>query len=193
LNQAGDAPEGTLPSRSGFLSSYDHLAESRSDTGKGAWVYVNPAFKLGLFKIAMLDPVTVALEPNATVTAEEKKGLELAAVRLEQEIRSEIANVFPIVTTPGFGVMHIRTAITNYQAGLRDEAGQIEAVGGGSVGVEIEFLDSRTGKQIAAAVDRKRAASIKQVLHDWALLLRDTLDETRGLHRGTELRGTFFR
>jgi hypothetical protein len=179
-----------LPSRSGFLSTYDNLTPSRRKATSSAWVYRNPTKNLSLYKMVMLDPVKVVLNPNAAPTAKDKQKLNQLAIGLEQEFLAQLGHSFPVVTSPGFGVMKIRTAITDLESGLTNLRGAAESTGGGAVGLEVEFIDSQSGEQIGAAADKKKALRTQDIVHVWALLLRDTLDEIRGLHRGGELRTT---
>ena len=70
-------------------------------------------------------------------------------------------DAFPVVQSSGPLVLRLRSAIIGVDVGpaipadQKDDKSLERAINIGKVGVEMEFVDSETGQQIAAAVDRK--------------------------------------
>jgi hypothetical protein len=68
--------------------------------------------------------------------------------------------------------------------------------GFGGAAIETEILDSMTGEQLAAQIDWRQGKmknlvgyfseldSAEESLQEWAQLLKDAIDDSRGLHRG---------
>ncbi|MBW2466361.1 MAG: DUF3313 domain-containing protein [Deltaproteobacteria bacterium] len=113
---------------------------------------------------------------------------------------------YPIVDTPGEGVLEIRTAITDVEPGspVKGAATTIIPVGAtisiikkattgsnmavGRASMEIELLDSLTGVRLAAAIDRREGGkkvisgkwtAIQEAFDYWAHKLRVWLDRER--------------
>jgi hypothetical protein len=119
-------------------------------------------------------------------------------------ITDAVEDAFPIVQTSGPLVLRLRSAIVGVDVGQavpadqKDEKSLERPINIGKVGVEMEFVDSEQGQQIAAAVDRQslgegvmvgsanfsheekfRAAT--QAFDGWAKRLREFLDAAHQL------------
>jgi hypothetical protein len=114
-------------------------------------------------------------------------------------------DAFPLVQEPGPLVLRMRTALIGVDVGPAIQDGNTGAGGGlqhavdiGKVGVEMELLDSVTGEQIAAVVDRQPLGSgamigsvrfsrdekfqaAKEAFDGWAARLRAFLDSAHEL------------
>ena len=161
-------------------------------------VYRNPNKNLRMYKMIMLEPVEVRTHRgagNARVSEQDRRQL---SDYFHEEITAALSDSFPKVNQPGPGVMRVRAAITNVTpskplANVVPVPGQPN-FGLGGASIEAELVDAQSGERIAAFMGSghgKRYRKLrntgkwgptKDQLRDWALLLRDTLDEARGLH-----------
>ncbi len=194
-----DAPPAKLVP-SGFLSDYSKLSPSKVPEHKGAYVYRNKSKYLGIYKIVMLDPVKVHLRPGAEGRKQSPEKLQELAKFFEAKLRENLGDSFPVVDSPGWGVMRIRAAIVDATPTNPLSKGMNAPPVVGTAGIELEVLDSVSKEQLAAAVDSRpgkwyRLRNLteddgfaKDLLGEWAILLRDGLDDARGLHRGSEYR-----
>ncbi len=116
----------------------------------------------------------------------------------QQAISGAVGDAFPIVTDPGPLVLRLRSALIGVDVGGEAPAGGASgtlprAVNIGKVGVEFELVDSETGEQIAAAVDKanlgegseigsasfsreEKFRAATEAFDGWASRLREFLD-----------------
>jgi hypothetical protein len=179
---------------SGFLSSYDKLKPNPAmdDT----LTYVNPddAKNIHEYIAIMVDPVEVYVATNADVSKIPDKGRTAAIEYYQNAIKRAVSDAFPIATMPGPLVLRLRSALIGVDAGA--DAAQDKADSNAprplkidKVGVEMELVDSETGEQIAAAVDRKKLGegadsgmpSYLRAFDGWAGRLRAFLDSAHEL------------
>lgn len=184
---------------SGFLSDYSKLSlSSRSDT-KGAYVYRNKTKSFGVYTMVILEPVKVHLRTGAEGQKQSPQKLTQLAGFFEDKLRENLGDSFPVVAEPGYGVMRIRAALVDATPTMPVGKGYHTAPVVGEAAMEMEILDSVTGEQLAAAVDSrtgrwyrienlaKEDGYTKDLLSQWAMLLRNALDDARGLQRGRGL------
>jgi len=186
---------------SGFLKDYSKLTPSRQKNG--AFVYFDYSKRLSLYKMVMLDPVQVRLHSSAKANEIDPAELQQLAKHFENAIRQELGYSYPVVQEPGFGVLRMRIAITDVEPAkpglsMLPFTNMMDSSLGG-VTVEGEFLDAQSGQQIVAFVDydqgiarRKSNAfgkfgQAEDRLTAWAILIKDRLDEARGLHASGEM------
>lgn len=177
------------PTSSGLLGDTSSF-KARGEGGY-AQVLATPE-ELGRYKRVRIDRVLVFLAPDSA-------GLELAqetrrnmAGLLQQALRAEIGAHYELVGDRGVldeDVLRIRAALTDlYPAGAEVEG---EIVDLSSAQVELEVLDGPTGGRLAAAIARKVAtrptstpeenrAEAERAFAEWALALREWLDEVTG-------------
>ena len=191
---SGDNDFGLVPS--GFLSDYSKLARSTAPDTNGAYIYRNRSKSLGLYKMVIIEPVKVHLRPDAAGRKQSPNKLRNLASYFESKLRENLANSFPEVSQPAFGVMRIRAAIVDATPTLPNAKGVEGPPVVGMAAMELEILDSQTGEQLAAAVDSRPGrwhlvknltqedGYTKDLLNQWAVLLRNALDDVRGLRRG---------
>lgn len=176
----------------GFLSDYSRLAPSTSI--EGAYVAANPNKRLSIYRMFMIEPIQTPSAPGVNLT--HKAAAELKN-EFESEIRAALGPSFPIVTQPGFGVLKLRLAVnganTSPLTGYSVTASTLEG----------EFIDSTDNKQVVAFVASPEARPSRFVstvgelspshliLRRWAMLMRDRLDATSGLHTGDELKSYY--
>jgi hypothetical protein len=74
----------------------------------------------------------------------------------QSAIVNAVDDAFPVVQSPGPLVLRLRSALIGVDVGApTDDKTFDHAVNIGKVGVEFELVDSETGEQIAAGVDRE--------------------------------------
>ncbi|OVE80371.1 hypothetical protein BVY02_00395 [bacterium J17] len=185
---------------SGFLNDYSKLVPSPKK--EGAYVYTNPRKSLRLYKMVILEPVEVKLHPGAKQYEASRHELRELAKSFDTELQSAFGHSYPIVTEPGFGVMKVRLAITDVIPSkplvnaIPGVALLVDGIGGATI--EGEFVDSQSGDQLVAFVDSERgdftrkSKNFSKFDHSedrfaaWAQLIRDRLDQGRGLHSSKE-------
>ena len=181
---------------------------SRSSTG--ALVWIKPAFDPSQYDKLMIDSIELAIPDktirDSGIPLAEYQSL---VAHFEQEIRSAMAERYAVVDLPGPRIVRMRAAITDVEPsspvlysltllnpvglalsyGSRAMNGQHTFVGGASI--EMVFSDSMTGEVIAMIKDSKcgdkfdtaalsRLGQARNILRDWAVLLRDQADLQRG-------------
>lgn len=194
-------PEGALDPKgvvvpAGFLSDYSRLRPSdRSDT---AYVYLDPTANLSLYKLVILEPVEVKLHPAAKAEGVSKQELQRLAGEFEGEVRKAMGYSYPLVDQAGYGVLRMRFALTDVIPNkpliniIPGSSFFADGIGGATI--EGEFIDSQNGEVLASFIDHKSGGLGKQQkkftrygntvdrFTYWAQLIRDRLDEARGLH-----------
>ena len=166
-----------VPVRSGFLTTYRDMVQVDAVT----WRYIDPNNRMGNYRRFMIKPVKIMVsefegQPVLPQAAQE------ASAYMRSAAEEAISPRYPIVSNAGVDVGEIRMAITEaFRAG-------------GHVGMalEIELVDSYSGKPIGSAVtaslNRKWAGdewddeAIKEIMDDWAARLRVVIDNAHGLY-----------
>jgi hypothetical protein len=186
----------------GFLSSYDTLKPNPSL--ENALTYVKSggaAQAIRQYFAVIVDPVEIYVATNADVSKMPDRGRTALTAYFQNAITRAVSDAFPVVNEPGPLVLRLRTALIGVDVGSAIPA-ETEGVGGealthmidiGKVGVEMEMVDSVSGEQVAAAVDRQnlgsgavvgtvgfsrdeRFAAAKDAFDGWAARLREFLD-----------------
>jgi hypothetical protein len=155
----------------------------------------------------IIDPVEIYMSTNADVTKMPDRGRTALAAYFQHAITRAVSDAFPVVQEPGPLVLRLRTALIGVDVAGDTAAGEKaggealeRAVDIGKVGVEMEMVDSVTGEQIVAAIDRQnlgegavvgsenfsreeRFAAAKEAFDGWATRLRDFLDSAQELSK----------
>lgn len=213
----------------GFLSDYSEL-KPRSG-GSDAYLYENPAVDRSRYKRVMIDRIKVFLKEDAKYKGVDPAELKALTDYFHRAIESALAGAYPVVRQPGSDVLRLRIAVTDLVpnkpeasvitfavpfAGFADAAaGVVDDRPGstpfvGEATVEMEALDSRTSKQVAAFIETRVGkkyhvdlddgvgnavgtgvgdymkaystwAYTKQAMDHWARLIRERLDAARGI------------
>jgi len=191
---------------SGFLSTYANLKPNPEFENTVSFVSQDPAKNVHKYVAVIVEPPVVYLATEADEKALPDRGRTALAEYFQHAISEAVEDAFPIVQSSGPLVLRLRSAIIGVDAGpqtsadQKDEKSLDRAINIGKVGVEIEFVDSQTGEQIAAAVDRQtlgegamvgsttfsqdekfRAAT--EAFDGWAKRLRDFLDSAHELSK----------
>lgn len=169
---------------SGYLTSYSGLTAT-DDSDFAAFRYIKPNLDLSSYSAIKLD------KPEARISTEvlDSVGQEDLAYILgafDESLRTTLSAKYRLTDTAGPGVLEIRTCLTDADsatgaltplsrllpAGLVISTGKKlltgTAVNVGKVTAEMEAVDSVSGEQLAAAVDRRIGTGVaRKMLSDW--------------------------
>jgi len=175
------------PPPSGFLSDYSALEVADDD---GTHRYASPELKN--YNAFIVDPVELRNQGKKTSvrTAEQTEVARYFTESLADTLRR---HGYRVVDTPGAGVARFRVALTDIQASKwwRNHQPQaVEASGTGGAAMEGEVVDSVTGRQVAAVIQRgqgQQAAldefstldDVKDTIDQWTRSAAARLDEIR--------------
>jgi hypothetical protein len=189
---------------SGFLSTYDNLKPNPEFESTVSYVSRDPLKNIHKYVAVIVDPPVVYLATDADGKALPDRGRTALVEYFQHAITEAVEDAFPIVQTSGPLVLRLRSAIIGVDVGPAAEADQKDekaldrAINIGKVGIEIEFVDSEEGQQIAAAVDRQNLGegamvgsvnfsreekfrTATQAFDGWAKRLRTFLDSAHEL------------
>jgi hypothetical protein len=149
----------------------------------------------------IVDPVQVYLASDADESKMPDKARGVGARYFHKALEEAVSSAFPIVTQPGPLVLRLRTAIVGVDVGgevaaadkTADKDSLDRTINIGKVGVVMELVDSETGEQIAAMVDRdtlgagaeigsvnfsreEKWAAAREAFDGWAKRVREFLD-----------------
>jgi hypothetical protein len=190
----------------GFLSKYDSLQPNPEFENTLSYVKQDDAKNVHKYFAVIIDPIEVYVSTNADVSKMPDRGRTALAAYFQHAITRAVSDAFPIVQEPGPLVLRLRTALVGVDVGNETAAGKAgedaleRAVDIGKVVVEMEMVDSVTGEQIAAAIDRQtlgagavvgsenfsrdeKFAAAKDAFDGWALRLRNFLDSAHELSK----------
>jgi hypothetical protein len=195
---------------SGFLKDYSKLAPN-PDLEGAVKTYVSAAAEKNLhnYVAIIVDPVEVYLASNADDARIPEKTRAAAANYFRAALTQAVSDAFAPVDQPGPLVLRLRTALIGVDAGgtvaeadrPTDPNEAVEhAANISKVGVEFELVDSVTGEQIAAAVDREPLGEGAEIAagnisrHEKSVAAREAFDQWAGrlrefLNRAHELKG----
>jgi hypothetical protein len=185
----------------GFLSGYADLKPNVEFENTLTYVNQDDAKNVHKYFAVIIDPVEIYVSTNADVSKMPDRGRTALAAYFQHAITRAVSDAFPVVKEPGPLVLRLRTALIGVDLAERpaSEKGSLErAIDIGKVGVEMEMVDSVTGEQIAAAIDRQnlgsgamvgsedisrdeKLAAAKEAFDGWAARLRAFLDSAHEL------------
>lgn len=192
--------------KSGFIDDYSMLKPGGDD--RAALVYINPDVDFKPYTKIMFERVTVMLSADA-----DYKGIDPALFSeltdyYQNALIDAVRTGYKVVDQPGPGVLRVRVAITDIKPGKPVSntlssiipvgivvAGVTKAASGDNLGTgeaatEIVVVDSLSGEQLAAAVDRRQGGKsmfrgkwtdTKQAFDHWAKRFRQRLDEAHNV------------
>jgi hypothetical protein len=193
---------------SGFLKDYSNLKANPNLDGNALTFARTDAEKnLHRYIAVVVDPVQVYLASDADESKLPEKARGAGARYFHRALSDAVASGFPVVDQPGPLVLRLRSAIIGVDVGgevpaadkSSDPDDSIDrAVNIGKVGVEMELVDSETGEQIAAMVDRENLGAgaeigaahfsrhekwraAQEAFDGWARRVRDFLDSAHEL------------
>lgn len=146
---------------SGFLTDYANLKPNPNVDGALTYVRQDPVKNIREYVAIIVDPVQVYVATNADPKAIPERGRGAITEYFQGAMERAVEDAFPIVREPGPLVLRLRSAligvdVSGGNVNVEKGSPMLErAVDIGKVGVELELVDSETGEQIAAAVDRE--------------------------------------
>lgn len=170
---------------SGYLSSYSGLTAT-GDSDYAAFRYIKPNVDLASYNAILVEKPEARMSAEATASiGAEDMAYVLGA--FDESLRAAIGKKFTMTDTPGPGVLRLRSCLTDADSaiGVLTPFSRIVPVGlvistakkvttGTAVNVgkataEMEVLDSESGEQFGAAVDRRIGTGVaRNVLSNWA-------------------------
>jgi hypothetical protein len=189
---------------SGFLSDYSNLKPSPAFENTALYVRRDPAKNIHKYVAVIVEPVVLYVATNANPRDIPDRGRAALADYFQVSITNAVSDAFPVVRESGPLVLRLRSALIGVDVGSERSTGKSGGtdlerhIDIGKVGVEMEMVDSETGEQIVAAVDRQNlgeGASIGsvqfsreekfraavQAFDGWAARLRAFLDSAHEL------------
>jgi hypothetical protein len=187
----------------GFLTSYDSLKPNPNFENTLTSVKQDDAKNIHRYFAVIIDPVDLYVATNADVSKLPDRGRTALAAYFQNAITRAVSDAFPVVQEPGPLVLRLRTALIGVDVASGGEGGSgadalPNAIDIGKVAVEMEMVDSVTGEQIAAVIDRQslgagatvgsvsfshdeQFAAAKDAFDGWAARLRQFLDSAHEL------------
>jgi hypothetical protein len=192
----------------GFLKDYSNLKPNTKVEGNALSYTKTDAMKnLRKYIAVIVEPVEIYVASNADISKMNSPARGALANYFRGALTAAVADAFPVVEEKGPLVLRLRSAIVGVDVGGNtaeaDRAADgkealTNAVNIGKVGVEMELLDSETGEQIGAFVDREplgegaeigsakfsryeKFMAARQAFDGWAGRLRTFLDSVHEL------------
>jgi uncharacterized protein DUF3313 len=189
---------------SGFLTGYDKLKLNPEFENTLSYVRDDPAKNIHKYVAVIIEPVAIYVATDATAKTFPDNGRTALASYFQQALARAVGDAYPVVQQPGPLVLRLRSALIGVDVGggiAQDQNGSqtpSRVLNIGKVGVEAELVDSETGEQIAAAVDRhnlgegaeigsvdfsreEKFREATRALQGWASRLRAFLDSAHEL------------
>jgi len=181
----------------GFLSDYSRL-QAQSDVSAR---YIAPGTPLKNYSKFIIEPLVIHFHTGSKAIEQRSKG------KLKEEDLTDLKNYmhdaiveaikgrYEVVYRSGPGVARLRAAITDLKkSGVVQNIlpiGKIAGTGLGGASIEVELLDSQTGKQIGALVESQVGKRLsldgystwgdaKGIMDGWAKRFRERIDEAHG-------------
>jgi hypothetical protein len=179
--------------------------------GQALLRYVNPAADFTGYNKILIEPVQVFAAPNSKLAKMDRKDIQALVNYLHATVREQLGSDYTLVQENGPGVLRLRIALTEAKGSalVMDTLSSIVPIGTavsyvkrvavgthtsvGSARVEMEMVDSQTGKRLLAAVDEragtkytgkfdkwKKWQDAKDSYDHWALQLKTRLAELKG-------------
>lgn len=191
-------------SPSGFLGDYSEFV--RANDGSETLIYEKPGVSLRRYERVLLEPVYVALTPEAARRPVNPGELAALANYLHDALVVAVRDAYPLVDDPAPDVLRLRVLITdvvptkpvlntagNVLLPLRAASAAKRGVTGtdlfvGQVAIEAELLDSVSGERLIAIVDRKVGTKfqlsegtttwghVAKAFREWAVQFRLRMD-----------------
>ena len=184
----GCASTGKMP-QTGFLEDYDHFAPVEGKAGLYYKRYVGS--EITEYKKIIVAPIEIYFDAESKRVPEEM--LVKMKEDLYQSLVEKLSEAYEVVDQPGEGVVIIKTAITDIRANKiylnLHWATTLSGLGTGGATIEAEFVDSLSQKIVLSVVSTRKGnrakyfhglskwGHTKGVVHGWAQLLIDSLNE----------------
>jgi hypothetical protein len=192
---------------SGFLKDYSKLTPNPRFDGRARSYASKDAIKnLHKYVAVIVEPVEVYIATDADEKNIPDRGRTALAEYFRGALAAAVSDAFPVVTEEGPLVLRLRTAIVGVDVGREapaepapsGEEGLPRPINIGKVGVEMELVDSTSGDQIAAFVDKEplgagaevgavnfsryeKFMAARHAFDEWAHRVRDFMDSAHEL------------
>lgn len=189
---------------SGFLKDYSAL-KSNPNLDEHALTYVTADAQKHLrgYLAIVIDPIDVYVATSADTSKINEASRTAVTNYFKHALTRAVSSAYPVVEAPGPLVLRLRAALVGVDAGNPVAAGDSpaeakplpNALNIGSVGVEMELVDSVSGERIAAMVDKaplgasaevgaehfsrvEKFAAARDAFDEWASRVREFLDSS---------------
>ena len=191
---------------SGFLSDYSKLKPNPDYENTVRYVRKELNKNIHRYVAVIVEPVTIYVATDDASKLMPDRGRTALANYFQQAIVWAVTDAFPVVHEPGPLVLRLRSALVGVDVGGAPSGDQKGAGGEalertlniGKIGVEMELVDSETGEQIAAVVDKhnlgegaligsvnfshdEKFQEATRVCRAWTQRLREFLDDAEEL------------
>ena len=173
----------------------------RFEGAKVEWAFAKPGLDLRQYPKLLIEQVQILYHPDSDLADVDPADQERLRKYFEDALVNAVADAYPLVGSPGPGVLHVRVAITNLRASkpLANIASTVLmkfSLFVGEVAIVGEFRDLLTGERLVAFADTEsgrrflnvdnlisRWGDIREAFDDWAAGFRQRLDEIHGKTR----------
>ncbi len=171
--------------QSGYLSSYAGLTAT-GDSDRAAFVYVKPGVDLSSYTGILVERPEARMSQEMLLAIGPEDTAYLLGA-FDQALKDSLGAKFNLVEAPGAGVLRIRSCLTDADSavgaltpfsrivpfGVVLSTGKKLVTGSGintgKASAELEILDSESGEQLGAALDRRVGTGVtRNVLSSWA-------------------------
>ncbi len=168
---------GGKPTYSGFLSDYDKLKSGSAH--KRDFFYRNESVRILDYDALLVDPVQMYFTKDARGQDLNEEALAELTAYFDEQFLEVMSEWFAFTDAPGEGVARVRIAMTDVRPSkvLFDIVPHSKILGlnQGGATIEAEVIDSVTGAQLLAVVDRGWGNNLR-LLPEF-----DTLDDARNV------------
>lgn len=163
---------------SGFLKDYSQLQQAKDEEGHKVMRYLSPALTSGQYHQVMIDPVKYYPMPKPDKNVDSAT-LDSILHYFDKTLNQKVGEQVLIVNKAGPGVVRLRIALTAVKTenaplkpyqyipfafiahGIRKAAG--DNAKDAELYVEMDVLDSQSGKRIGAVVAKSAGTEVKAV------------------------------
>jgi hypothetical protein len=183
---------------SGFLSKYDNLKPNAQFENTVSFVSQDPQKNVHKYDAIIVDRPEVYVSTDSDEKLVTDDARDALIGYFQSAITQAVESAFPVVETKGPLVLRLRSAligvdVSGAAAGQKGDGALEHPINIGKVAVEMELVDSETGEQVAAAVDRQNLGdgamigsttfsreekfeAAREAFDGWATRLREFLD-----------------
>jgi len=169
---------------SGFLEDYSNLISDPDRSG--AMIYRKAGVSLGAYDKIVISPIEIWYSPDTKYKGVSPDEMKLLADTFASIITNELEPDYPVVGSPGKGVLVVRLAITNLKmkkkkrgllgympigaalTAVQDMAGKRIILADATI--EAELLDGESGERLGTLVDSLSETVSKKDKPSWASL-----------------------
>jgi len=169
---------------SGFLGDYSHLRKGQGQEPR--LIYYNPAADIRDYDKIMIDPIVAYMGKDSQLGNMSRADLQALLNYFHATLREQLGKDYAIVDKPETDVLQLRIALTDAKGSkvVMDTLSTVVPVAlavsvlqrvmlgktltAGTVRIEAEALDPRTGIQVAAMVDERAGSKVTGRFDKWS-------------------------